>query len=211
MYKLYWRQRSGAFAPAAVLAELNIPTEMIPLDKATRAHESAEFRAVNPMGQMPALVLPGGEVMTESAAIVLYLADAHPESGLAPAVDDSRRAPFLRWLFFSQCNIYETDLRYTYADRYTADPDGASGVRDAAYGRLDRLWDILADAMDDHGPFFFGPAFTALDIYLAMLGTWHFDPPALYGRWPAVERLVRAVAARPAIAPVWRAYAMGGA
>ncbi|MFQ5775979.1 MAG: glutathione S-transferase family protein [Kiloniellaceae bacterium] len=207
MHKLYWRERTGAFAPAAVMAELDIPYEGIHLDKETREHEGAAYRALNPMAQIPTLILPDGQVMTESAAIALHLAETKPDSGLVPPVGDPRRPGLLRWLFFAQSNIYETDLRFTYSQRYTADPDGVEGVRQAAYGRFERLWDMVAGAIG-RGPFFFGDAFTLLDIHLAMLATWHYDPPALYGRHRVVKRLVDAVTARPAIAPVWRQYGM---
>lgn len=206
MYKLYWRERTGAFAPAAVMAELDIPYEGIKLDNATREHEGAAYRALNPMAQIPTLVLPGGSIMTESAAISLYLAESKPESGLVPPVGHARRAQFLRWLFFAQTNIYETDLRFSYSARYTSDPNGAEGVAAAARERFGRLWAMTADAIA--GPFFFGRDFTLLDIYLAMLATWHFDPPALYAQHPVVHRLVEATTARPAIGKLWREYHM---
>lgn len=206
-YKLYWRERTGAFAPAAVMAELDIPYEAVKLDKATREHEGTAYRALNPMAQIPTLVLPDGRVMTESAAIALYLAETKPEGGLVPAPGDPRRASFLRWLFFAPCNIYETDTRFTHPERYTSDPEGAAGVRRAALARHEDLWDMVAGAIEG-GPFFFGRDFTLLDIYLAMLAAWHDEPPALYARLPALGTLVEATVARPAIGPLWRDYRM---
>lgn len=206
MYKLYWRERSGAFAPAAVMAELDIRYEAIHLDKESRAHERDDYMALNPLGKIPTLILPGGGIMTESAAIALFLAEERPETGLAPPVGDRRRPQLLRWLFFAQCNIYETDLRFTYPDRYTTNPKGGDGVAEAARRHFAGLWRVVAAEIQ--GPFFFGEEMTVLDIYLAMLGTWHNDPPALYRDHPAVGRLVEAVATRATIAPVWHQYAM---
>ena len=206
MYKLYWRERTGAFAPAADMEELGIPYEPIKIETETRENETAEYRAINPMAQIPTLVLPDGSIMTESAAISLYLAESKPESGLAPPADDARRGAFLRWLFFAQINIYETDLRYYYPDRYTSDPAGAEGVKQAASARLPRLWDMTAEAIE--GPFFFGARFTVLDIYLAMLGSWHAEPSAMFARQPKVKGLVEATVARPAIGELWRRYHM---
>ncbi len=62
--------------------------------------------AVNPMRQVPALVTPGGEVITESAAILIWLADSHPQARLAPGLDDPRRAQFLRWMSFIPAAVY---------------------------------------------------------------------------------------------------------
>jgi len=206
VYKLYWRERTGAFAPAAVMAELDIPYEAVKIETKTRQHESAEYRKLNPMAQIPLLILPDGSTMTESGAIALYLAETKPDFGLAPTPDDPIRAQFLRWLSFAQVNLYETDLRYFYADRYTTDPAGAEGVKQAAAERTDRLWDMTAEAI--RGPFFFGARFTLLDNYLAMLAAWHHEPPTLYLRLPKVGALVEAVAARPATAKVWHQYHM---
>ena len=206
MYTLYWRERTGAFAPAAVMAELDIPYEAVKIETATGEHQGAAYRAINPLAQIPTLILPDGSIMTESAAIALFLAESKQEAGLVPPVGDVRRAAFLRWLFFAQTNIYETDLRFTYADRYTSDPNGADAVAEAARARYDRLWEMTADAIA--GPFFFGNDFTLLDIYLAMLATWHYDASALYAQHAVVHRLVETTTARPATGEVWRRYHM---
>jgi glutathione S-transferase len=204
VYKLYWRERTGAFAPAAVMEELGIRYEGIHLDE--QGHNTAEFRAKNPMAQIPLFILPDGSAMTESGAIALYLAETKPESGLAPLPDDPIRAQFLRWFIFAQVNLYETNLRYFYSDRYTSDAAGADGVKRAAAERFDRLWDMTATAIQ--GPFYFGARFTLLDIYLAMLVAWHFEPPALLKQQPKIAKLVEATLARPATAEVWRRYNM---
>jgi glutathione S-transferase len=204
MYQLYWMERSGAFAPAAVMAELDIPYEGIRLDR--HRLESADFRARYPMAQVPVLILPDGSSMTESGAISLYLAETQPESGLAPAPGEPIRPRFLHWLSFAQVNLYETVLRYFYAQRYTSDPAGAPGVQQAAGERLDRLWAMTAGAIQ--GPFFFGDRYTLLDIYFAMLSAWHIDPPALHRRLPNVGALAAATIARPAVGKVWADYGM---
>ena len=204
MYKLYWRQRTGSFAPAAVMAELEIPYEAILLEKDGK--NAAVLHEQNPMAQIPLLILPDGSAMTKSGAISLYLAETRPDSGLALRTDDPLRPHFLRWLSFVQVNLYETVLRYYYNERYTSDPAGAPGVRQAAAERIERLWDMVAEEIQ--GPFFFGNRFTVLDIYLAMLAAWHSDPSALYGRLPKVGALVEATVARPATGKVWHDYSM---
>ena len=204
MYKLYWRERTGAFAPAAVMEELGISYEGIHADADTQKSEA--FRAQNPMAQIPLLVLPGGSSISESGAISLYLAETKPESGLAPAADDPIRPHFLRWFSFAQVNLYETGLRYYRSERYTSDAAGAPGVEQAARERSDRLWDMAAAAIQ--GPFLFGERFTLLDTYLAMLTAWHADPPALLERQPRIHGLVKATISRPVTGGVWRRYNM---
>ena len=99
-----------------------------------------------------------------------------------------------------------TELRHSYAERYTSDPAGVPGVRQAAAERTDKLWTMTAEAIQ--GPFFFGERFTILDIYLAMLAAWVAEPPALCKRLANVGTLVEASVARPAIGEVWRRYNM---
>ncbi len=204
MYKLYWCERTGAFAPAAVLEELDCPHEGIYVD--ADSLKSVAFRTQNPMAQIPLLVLPDGSSISESGAIALYLAETKPESGLAPIADDPIRPHFLRWLSFAQVNLYESVLRYYYSERYTSEHGGAPGVKQAAHERLDRLWDMTAEAIQ--GPFFFGKRFTILDIYLAMLAAWHVDPATLRARQPKVHGLVGATVARPSTGGVWQRYNM---
>ena len=95
MYQLYWSKTSGAMAPEALFEEIGVEYEKIVIDTEKEEHRSAEFLAVNPMGQIPALVLPDGTLMTESAAILLQIVDQHPDAGLAPPVGSSERAHFL--------------------------------------------------------------------------------------------------------------------
>jgi GST-like protein len=103
---VYGAEASGSIAVEAALTVLGVPYELI--EGATWAHESARERVapVNAMRQVPTLVYEGGEVMTESAAILIDLADRHPAARLSPAVDDSRRGQFPRWMVYVSSAIY---------------------------------------------------------------------------------------------------------
>ncbi len=100
---LYGAQASGSIAVEAALTLLGIPYALV--EGATWAEEEARDRVapVNAMRQVPTLVMPSGEVMTESAAILIYLADLHAEEDLAPTPNDARRAQFLRWMIYVSC------------------------------------------------------------------------------------------------------------
>ena len=119
MYKLYWAPGSGAMAPQALFEEIGVAYEKIIIDFEKEEHRSEEFLAVNPLGQIPALILPDGTLMTESAAMMIQICDLHPEAGLAPASGSAKRADFLRWLFFLAANVYPAVLRFYYAERYS--------------------------------------------------------------------------------------------
>ena len=99
MYKLYWAKGSGAMAPQALFEEIGVEYEKIVIDFDKDEHKSDAFLSVNPMGQIPALVLPDGTLMTETAAMLVQIVDRHPEAKLAPPASSGERARFLRWLF----------------------------------------------------------------------------------------------------------------
>lgn len=203
MYKVYSRFDTGSFVVEAVLAELGLPFERVLVTRDRPIADQPDFLTVNPRGQVPALITPQGEVLTESAAIVLTLAERHPEGALLPPEGSRERAQILRWLVFASVNLYESDLRYYYSDRYTADPEGAGAVRNAAAAYFERNAQILESHASDEGPYFLGERFTLLDPYLTMLLSWHWEPEAFLPRVPKLDRILRNVAARPKIAPLW--------
>lgn len=205
MYRLYWAPRTGAFMAEAALAESGAAAEFVRVDKDAGEHLGGDFRALNPAGQIPVLVLEDGTVMTETAAMLIHLADRYPEAGLLPPAGTSERATALRWLMFALCNIYESDLRHTYTDRYTTDPNGLDGVKRAAERRWDESFAIVEAALDP-GPFLLGETYSGVDMYLAVLVAWHYDPPALLERSPNLAELCRRVRNRDALVPLFEKY-----
>ncbi len=202
MYKLYWSKMSGAIAPQALFEEIGVEYEKIVIDMDKMEHRTPEFLAVNPMAQIPALVLPDGTLMTESAAMVLHILDRHPEAKLAPPAGSAESARFLRWLVFMASTLYVTDMRLYHADQFTTDPAGLDGVLASARSDMDRSFAILDEALNP-GPYLLGETFSAADIYLWMLAAWHPEPAKMLAENPRVKQLVELVQARPAIAPVW--------
>jgi glutathione S-transferase/GST-like protein len=206
MYKLYWAKDSGAMAPQALLEEIGAAYDKIVIDFEKGEHRNEEFLSVNPMGQIPALVLPDGTLMTETAATLVQIADRHPEAGLAPPPGSAERARFLRWIFFLASNVYPTILRIYYSERYSTDASAAEGIRAAAEGELDEQFGILDGAIEP-GPFLLGEVFSAADIFLWMLIRWHPAPESLFEKAPRLERLAERVQVRPAVARTWREHA----
>ena len=136
--------------------------------------KSAESRqrlsAVNPLAQIPTLVLADGTVLTESAAITLHLAELASSDSLVPSAGDAARVPFLRWLVFLVANVYPT---YTYGDEPSRFVDGAEAAQSFrsyvdAYAK--KLYSQLESAAG--APWFLGERFSALDIYLCVMTRW---------------------------------------
>ena len=119
--------------------------------------QSESFRAINPMGKLPTLVHKD-RVVTECAAICAYLADAFPDAGLAPPLD--QRAAYYRWLFFAAGPMESAITNQTLGVKLSAEQQGFVG-----YGDLDRVLDTLEKALDSRD-FIAGDSFSAADVYL---------------------------------------------
>ena len=120
--------------------------------------KSAAYRAVNPMGKVPAL-RHGDVVVTEAAAICAYLADAFPEAGLAP--DTNARGAYYRWLFFAA-----GPLEAATTNRLLGFEIMAEQRQGVGYGDLDTVVDVLEQAVAGGG-YVAGEAFSAADVYVA--------------------------------------------
>lgn len=197
-YTLYNRRGSGGFAVEAALTLADLPFQLIDVGTEPSTPLPDSFRKVNPWGQVPVLTSEDGLMMTETGAILIYLAGAHDTAGLGPKPWSQDHATFLRWVTFLSVNIYESTLRVAYPARYTDDPDGAEAVRAAGHQRRHEAFQML-EADLQPGAFLMGEM-TAADIYFAMLFGWHKIQPDL----PKCAALTHSVAAHPVIAPVWR-------
>jgi len=206
VYTLYWWRNSGAIAPEVLLEEAGLPYRRVEVDYRSGQNLKPAYRKINPMAQIPALRLPDGTVVSETAAIVLTLADRHPEAGLLPPGGTGARARAYRWLTFMAVNLYMADLRWSYPARYTIYPNGASAVKAQALAHLDQYWRILEETALQPGPFLAGKAASAADTYLAMLALWHPGRPRLFKECPRVARVFDQVVARPVVARVFRAH-----
>ncbi len=202
-YRLYWGRTTGAFAPEAVLAEIAAPFERIEIDWRHGGTRTPDYLRINPRGQLPALELPDGTIILESAAIVLSLVDRHPKAGLLPPADDSARGFCLRWIIYGAVNLYEVEL-HQYLSAHAAQLGDCLKRLDAAKAEaIDLCWAPI-DAALDPGPYLLGERFSAADIYLAMIAGWQLDTPKMATRRPRIERLVERVRGRENIVPIWR-------
>jgi glutathione S-transferase len=203
MFTLYARPGSGSAAVEALLAECGAEFRIESVQRVAGGSISESYLQINPRGEVPTLRLPDDILMTESAAMMIYLADLYPEAGLAPAVTSPKRAEYLRWMLYFASAVYMADLRFYYPARYSIDPTHAEAIKARAIEHMDRDFEIFADALGE-GPFILGETFSAVDIYAAMLVSWAPDVPALFSRHPNIKAHYDAVAQRPKIAPAWK-------
>jgi glutathione S-transferase len=158
MMKLYWAPRTRSLRALWVLEEAGVPYERVRINLAAGEHKSADYRAINPMAKVPALT-DGVVAVTESGAICAYVAEVHPEAGLAPPVSDPARAHYLRWLFFSPGCIEQAFLA-KFAN-VSVRPEAAG------YGDFDRVFDVLEAAVATD-PWLLGEKFSAADVMIGL-------------------------------------------
>ncbi len=205
MYKLYDDKSTGSACIHALLEVIGAPYELVAVNMEKGEHKSDWFTKINPRQQIPALALPDGTVMTESAAMLLYLADAHPDAGMMGKQGTAARAVTMRWIVFISANIYEGILRQFYSDRYIDDPALAKNVADSATEYLKRHLQILEEAAGN-GSSFSGDGMSIVDLYLWMLLQWWDDADWLRQECPKLYAIAEAVKAHPKTGPVHKIH-----
>ena len=197
-YKLYNRIGSGGFAVEAALTLARQPFELMTIDSAPGTPLPESFREINPWRQVPTLILPDGTVMTETGAILIYLATCHPGDDVGPEPATPEAARLMRWIVFLSVNVYEATLRRVYPERYTVQADGVDEVQAAAVQRSDEAFALLEAQLADGG-FLLGDDMSLADVYLAMLYAWHRG-----GRRDRLTALAHKVAGHDLVAPLWQ-------
>lgn len=142
-----------------MLEEAGAPYKVVPMgfDEGAMNTRSDEFLKINPMGKIPTIIHKGVTV-TETAAICLYLADAFPAAGLAPALDDPKRGTYYRWMVFP-ASVFEPALLDVMMKREPV------AKRTAGYGSYDDAIGGFRAALSN-GPYLLGDTFSAADVYV---------------------------------------------
>jgi glutathione S-transferase len=197
-YTLYGRPGSGSLAVQVALEEIGAPYERIWVSRETA--EVERFRAVNPAGRVPALVLPDGTIMFESAAMLIHLA-SQPQSRLAPRSGAGLHPMFLTWMVFLSANVYEAALRIYYSARYSSVGEADAGaVRQQGMTDFITYLRLIAPTLS---PYVMGKEYSIADTYLYMLASWYPDDKAqLYAEVPQLAAHAALVSARSAVAKV---------
>ncbi len=154
---------------------------------------------LNPLARIPTLVDPDGLVMTESAAIILFLADRHPGSGLAPAPDDPMRAPFLVRLVWFVSALYPTFTFRDYPDRWA--PSAPAEMKRNVEDFQRELWRQFEGQIGD-GDWVLGDHSSALDMYVAIMSRWEPRRAWIVAHCPRIHAIALRADALPHLAPV---------
>lgn len=201
---LYGAKGSGAVAVEAALRLIGSPYDLI--ESYTWDDDDVEsgdkVLAVNPMRQVPALVLPGGEVITESAAILIGLAERHPQARLSPQPGDPGRLQFLRWMSFVSSAIYSLYWVKDDPSRLVPDPASQPALVERIKERIADSWAMM-DAQVPAGRYILGDDLSVLDLYVAVVSRFQPNRVRFYEVAPNMSSAVRAVDADPRLAAMW--------
>jgi GST-like protein len=202
MYRLITTKGCGSTIVEAALTLARLPFEVEEIDYGEPGPAQDRLRALNPLCQVPTLLLPDGAVMTESAAMILHIADRAPEAGLVPGPDDPRRPAFLRWLIFMVAVIYPT---YTYGDepaKWVGETAGPA-LRDSTDRHREAMWRYVHEQTSP-SPWLLGERFSALDLYVAVMTMWRPRGGWFEANTPKLAAIREGVAAMPELTQVWR-------
>jgi len=202
-YTLYGTKGSGSAAVEAALTIAAIPFRSVDAASWEPGPGLDELTRVNPLAQIPTLVLPDGTVMTESAAILVHLGLAHPASGLLPA-EASRRAQVIRGLVYIAANCYAAIGVIDYPERWCSDADDATKdrIRAGTRARLHHLWDVFADTFPAQ-PFLGGEQLGGLDLLAAVVSKWSGARKHLAQSRPAFSALLARIESEPRVAAIF--------
>ena len=187
----------------ALLDLVGAPYRIVSIDINTPDHPTAELLAVNPLGQIPTIAMPGGRIVTESAAMMIAIAADYPESGMAPATNAPERPAFLGWMVYLAANVYPAVRRYFFSGEIAESETARDEVRRMAMKELQRDWRVMEAAVDP-APYLLGRAPTALDLYTAMLSRWAVDQDWFRESCPKLAAARDRIEDDPKVATVWR-------
>jgi glutathione S-transferase len=209
MHKLYFSPNSCSLAPHIVLEEIGKPyeAELIQTGPGGKTR-SPEWHAINPKGRVPALTnVPGSNggaanVLTEVPAILNYLADAHPESGLAPA-DLAGRARANEWMNWLSSNVHAMSFGQIWRPhRFVDDESHYAALEQAGRSRLAQQYDYIESLLADGRDWAVPGGYSIVDPYLLVFWRWGSRVGLDMSVYPSWRNLMSRVAVRPAVRSV---------
>jgi glutathione S-transferase len=190
--KLYYAFGSCGLSPQIVLREAGLAFDLVKVDFATKTTVEGDYLKVTPKGFVPALLLDDGDLITEGAVILQWIADQNPERGLLPPFGTNERYRALEWL-----NVVATDLHKGMATMFSPFFDETSKAR-YADGFLRGRFELIEEHLSAND-YVLGSQFSAPDAYLYNVLTW---PPRVgidMSGYPAIERFLQRMERRPTV------------
>ena len=205
MYTLYGKKGSGSATTQVALEVAGAPYKTIETASWEPNDAFNELLKLNPLGQIPTLVLPDGTVLSESAAILIHLGEAYPQSGLLSS-NPAARAQAVRGMVFIAANCYAAISIIDFPERWCSDADKDDTVKEriraGTRARLHKHWEMFADLFPAQ-PYLSGSELGALDIHAAVVSKWSGTRKHLEEHRPALYATLMRIEAHPKVAAVF--------
>jgi glutathione S-transferase len=204
MYTLYYAPGAASLCVHVALIEIGADYTLQRVDLEAGQQRDPAYLVVNPNGVVPTLIVDGTP-RSEAAALLMLLADRHPDGGLAPAAPD--RAAWYQWLVYLTNSVQPMLRLWWYPSDIPGTPETESVVKAAVVSKLEKAWQRIDTHLQTHGPYLLGAEFSAADIFLTMLMRWSRHLPKQPTEWSALRTLAERVRSRPS----WKqVYALEG-
>ena len=200
MYTLYYAPGTASLAVHLALLEIGAKHALKRVDLGAGEQNSAAYLALNPNAVVPTLLVDGKPAY-ESAALLLLLAERHPDARLAPAPGTPARAAFLQWMLHF-ANVVQPAFRIWFSPaKYAGEPSATA--KEVARETIEAAWQRFDAFVSAQGPWALGADFSVLDIYSTLLMRWSRNMPKPATSWPALAALAARVKARPTWAKLY--------
>jgi glutathione S-transferase len=203
VYTLYYSPGSASMVVHLALLEIGVPFRLVKLDFERDEQRGAEYLKLNPRGQVPTLVIDGKPYF-ECAALLLILAERHPEARLAPPPGSALRADWYQWVVFF-ANALGPVYRQWFYPSDLGSPEHPPFVRDALRAKIEGAWSLVDAHLAAHGPYMLGAEFSGVDLLALMYMRWSRNMPKPVTAWPALRQYADRLRARPSWALLYEA------
>jgi glutathione S-transferase len=202
--KLYYSPGACSRAPHIALNELGIKYDLEKVNLKTKEYSGGDYRKLNPKGYVPALELDNGEILTEAAAILQYLADLKPDKEMIPKAGTPDRYREQEWLNYISTELHKGFSPLFHAHNIVKSPEAVAELKAFTTNNLAKKFDLLAQRLQNND-YLMGAKFTVADAYLFTILSWtkplHID----MSKWPALMAYVERVGSRPEVAKTVKA------
>ncbi len=195
MYTLYMSPGAASLCVHWMLIELGAPHELKKLNLEAGDHKQPEYLKLNPNGFVPTMLVDGVPLY-ESAALLMLLAERHPQAGLAPPPGSPQRGAYMTRMFHLSNTLQAAFRIWFYPDQH-ADASAVESVKAAARQRIEASFDHIEAQISGHGPYLLGDRVGAVDFLGTMLMRWSRNMPKPATEWPTIANYVARMRARP--------------
>ena len=195
MYTLYMSPGAASLCVHWMLIELGEPHELKKLDLEAGDHRKPEYLKLNPNGFVPTLVVDGTPLY-EAAALLMLLAERHPQAGFAPPTGHPQRAAYMTWMFHLSNTLQAAFRDWFYPERQGG-AAATESLKESARGRIESAFDRIEAQIASGGPYILGDRAGAVDFLGTMLMRWSRNMPKPATSWPAIAGYVARMKARP--------------